>query len=208
MGGYLDTKRLMRQCQAIGRKQAAEADAKGETNMSGFMEQLGAIVPSTETQEPLTEETTVVEPTKRDAVAEVQEFEKYLTEFLHIMRDSNKRYDAAVLAEMYPNQATQDIMHAIEFAPSQIDFESLIPVLHELRTERRSAKKELEVTRLIKEWYNKHEKAFNELQNVLGEVRKVLKRQPRDMYCFKTDVVGPKDSWMTADPLEDDENAE
>lgn len=180
--GYLDTKRLMKQCRKIGAAQQA----------AQISPEPAAIV--TIQESPVDE---------KENAMNASEFEKYLTEFLGVIRDSNRRYEAAVEAEARPNMATQDILHAIELAPSTVDFESLVPTLHQLRADRRVAKKELEVTTIVREWYLENEKAFNKLQQVLGNVRKILDRQPNDAYCWKTDVIGEKGGWLVVDTVDD-----
>jgi len=184
--GRLDTKKLMRQCRKIAADQKAGDGAK---KFAEEVIQIFEISPDTG---------------KEIEDMDARAFEQYLTEFLQVMRESNKRYDVAVLAEAEPNMATQDILHAIELAPSTVDFASIIPLLHKLRTDRRVTKKELEVTTRIKEWYNKNEKCINELQNVLGDIRKILDRQPNDIYSWKTNVIGEKGQWLTADVVEEE----
>lgn len=190
--GYLDTKKLLRQCQKIAAKQKAEQEPQAQAHI---------------TEKPIAKyEDVNIRPDigEESKTMDALSVEQYLTEFLQFMRESNKRYDAAVLAEAEPNSATQDILHAIEFAPSTVDFESLIPTLHKLRTDRRSTKKELEVTTKIKDWYNANEKCLNQLMNVLGDIRKIIDRQHLDAYCWKTDILGEKGQWLVADPVEEE----
>lgn len=185
----LNTDKLLKQCQRIAAQQQVAKEKRDD------MPTEYSVAPTV---------VDMLEPAEMNA----QEFSQYLTEFLRIMRQSNKRYDEAVRAEIYPNAATQDILHAIELAPSTIDFNSLVSTLHQLRASRREAKKELEVTTLIKDWYVRNEKAMNELQNVLGDVRKALGRQPSDMYKWKTDIIGREGDWLVIDKFEDEENPE
>lgn len=180
--GNLDTKKLMKQCRKIANTQISP-----EPVSPMILEQASPIE---------------IKENGMDA----QHFEKYLTEFLHVIRDSNRRYEAALEAEAQPNLATQDILHAIELAPSTVDFESLIPTLHQLRADRRSAKKELEVTSLVRDWFLENEKSFNKLQNILGQVRKIIDRQSNDAYCWKTNVIGEKGDWLTVDKIEENSN--
>lgn len=178
--GSLNTKKLLKQCQRMQKKQDAAKEPEPQP-------QPVEVSPNIEKESP---------------VMNAVELERYLSEFLQFMRDSNRRYDAAVAAEELPNLATQDILHAIEFAPSTVDFESIIPTLHQLRQDRRTTKKELEVTTRVKDWYNANEKCLNQLMNVLGDVRKIIDRQQIDSYCWKTNVVGEKGQWLVPDSVE------
>ena len=128
------------------------------------------------------------------------ELEQYLTQFLQQARDAQRRFEEATALEQLPNDCIQDILHTAEFAPSQLDNMDIVSVLHQLRMDRREAKKELEVTTVFKEWAVQNKKSLDLLEQALGQMRKVLRRQPRDMYRFKTNIVGEKDGWLQAEP--------
>lgn len=84
------------------------------------------------------------------------------------------------------------MLHALELAPKQLDAETVKWKLHELRVDRRGAKQELEVTSLWADWCDKNKKS-------LGQMRKILRRQPNDFYVFKTDILGIKGEYLQAD---------
>lgn len=128
------------------------------------------------------------------------ELEQYLTQFLQQGRDAKRRYEEAVALEQYPNEATQDILHTIELAPRRLIGVDVARILHELRAQRREAKKELEVTDLFNKWATENKKALDTLEQVLGQMRKVLRRQPNDAYCYKTGIIAAKGSWLRAEP--------
>lgn len=128
------------------------------------------------------------------------ELEQYLTAFLQQSRDAKRRWEEATALEAYPNEATQDILHTIELAPHKLEGVDLVQLLHNLRMQRREAKKELEVTNLFYQWATENAKALNTLEQTLGAMRKVLRRQPQDAYRYKTGIIADKDSWLQTEP--------
>lgn len=129
------------------------------------------------------------------------ELERYLTQFLQTGRDAQFRFDEATALEQYPNDATQDILHIAELAPQNLEGKDIVAILHNLRVQRRDAKKELEVTTIWKEWTVKHKKALDDLEQTLGAMRKVLRRQPSDAYRYKSSIIGEKGEWLKPDPI-------
>lgn len=127
------------------------------------------------------------------------ELEQYLTNFLNLTREAKNNFAEVSDNETEVNQAIQDILHAIELAPSQLDPTTMFWKLHELRVDRRGAKQELEVTSLWADWCDKNKKSLDTLQQVLGQMRKILRRQPNDFYVFKTDILGVKGEYLQAD---------
>lgn len=128
------------------------------------------------------------------------ELEQYLTQFLQQSRDAKRRFEEATALEQYPNDATQDILHAIELAPSKLEGVDVVRVLHDLRVARRDAKKELEVTQIFADWAAQNKKALDTLEQALGAMRKVLRRQPHDSYRYRTGIIGEQGNWLQADP--------
>lgn len=120
-----------------------------------------------------------------------------LSAFVTLAKEADASYKAAVAKEQQNNDATQDILHIAELAPEVFQETDLLPVLHQLRVDRREAKKELEVTDLFAQWAEKNKKAIDVLSNQIGQMKRILARQPRDMYCLKTDVAGRKGDWIT-----------
>ena len=132
------------------------------------------------------------------------ELEQFITQFFNICREAKADLEAATEAEQYPNSAIQDLLHALELAPKQLDAETVKGKLHDLRVDRRGAKQELEVTTLWADWCDKNKKSLDTLQQVLGQMRKILRRQPNDFYVFKTDVLGIKGESLLADKEPED----
>ena len=121
-----------------------------------------------------------------------------LTTFVEIAKNAEAAHARAVQQEQANNDATQDVLHIAELTPERFAETDLLAVLHKLRVDRREAKKELEVTDIFAQWTTANTKAINVLSNKIGEMKKILARQPRAMYCLKTDVAGEKGSWVTA----------
>lgn len=126
-----------------------------------------------------------------------QELVDALTTFCDIARSAEAAHAWAVEREKENNDATQDILHIAELAPERFAETDLLRQLHTLRLDRREAKKELEVTDVFAKWAMANKKAIDTLSNQLGVMRKILARQPRDMYCLKTNVAGKKGDWIT-----------
>lgn len=174
--GSLNTKKLMKQCRQIAAKQEEAKKPKLEPEILFKVE--------------VKEEMAYMTPI---------ELEAYLTQFLQTARDAQRRYEEAVALELYPNEAIQDILHAAEFAPSTLEGVDVTAKLHEMREMRRTAKQELEITDIFKQWADENKAAMNKLENVLGSIRKVLKWQPNAFYQYKTDIIGEKGRVLVVD---------
>ncbi len=120
-----------------------------------------------------------------------------LSAFVVLAKDAASAHSAAVDKEKMNNDATQDILHIAELAPEYFEEVNLLPVLHQLRIDRREAKKELEVTDIFAQWAQQNKKAIDVLSNQIGQMKKIIARQPRDMYCLRTDIAGRKGEWIT-----------
>lgn len=126
-----------------------------------------------------------------------QELVDAITAFCDLARSADAAHASAVAREQENNDATQDILHVAELAPEIFAETDLLSKLHTLRVDRRAAKKELEVTDIFAKWAANNKKAIDVLSQSLGQMRKILARQPRDMYCLRTDVAGKKGDWIT-----------
>lgn len=126
-----------------------------------------------------------------------QELVDAVSAFCDLARSADAAHASAVAKEQENNDATQDILHVAELAPELFTEIDLLSQLHTLRVDRRAAKKELEVTDIFAKWAASNKKAIDVLSQSLGQMRKVLARQPRDMYCLRTNVAGKKGDWIT-----------
>lgn len=125
------------------------------------------------------------------------ELEAFVTSFMNLYRSAEKAFNEATEVEQILNDATQDILHSIEFCPNQIDADEMVHKLHEIRMDRREAKQELEVATQFWDWAQKNRTAMTSLEQNLGAIRKIVRRQPNGIYRYKTNYVKPKDSWIT-----------
>ena len=132
-----------------------------------------------------------------------QELVDAIAAFCDLARSAEAAHASAVEREQENNDATQDILHIAELAPERFAETNLLATLHTLRIDRREAKKELEVTDVFAKWAVANKKAIDTLSNQLGVMRKIITRQPRDMYCLKTNVAGKKGDWITHTELPD-----
>lgn len=126
------------------------------------------------------------------------DLEKFVSDFLSVFKNARKEFEEATNTEEELNNATQDLLHTCELNPDALDDVDVVAILHDLRIKRREAKKELEVTRLFWAWAEPNLKIMNTLEQRLGEMRKIIRRQPLDSYRYKTDVLNNKDSWLSA----------
>lgn len=126
-----------------------------------------------------------------------QELVDAIAAFCDLARSAEAAHASAVQKEQENNDATQDILHIAELAPERFAETNLLATLHTLRMDRRDAKKELEVTDVFAKWAAANKKSIDTLSNQLGVMRKIIARQPRDMYCLKTNVAGKKGDWIT-----------
>lgn len=120
-----------------------------------------------------------------------------LSAFCDLAKSAQASYEEAVRKEQENNDATQDVLHIAELAPEVFAETNLLAVLHQLRVDRRDAKKELEVTDIFAKWAAQNKKAIDVLSNQIGQMKKIIARQPRDMYCLRTNVAGRKGDWIT-----------
>lgn len=126
-----------------------------------------------------------------------QELVDALSEFVELAKNAATAHARAVEQEEANNDATQDVLHVAELQPERFAETDLLSVLHKLRVDRREAKKELEVTDIFAQWANQNSKAINILGQSVGQMKKILNRQPLAMYCLKTGVAGEKGDWIT-----------
>lgn len=125
----------------------------------------------------------------------IKPLERYLSEFLIVARQSEYEYTQAVAAEQYFEDAAQDLFHAAEFAPELLPNDTLKPLITSIRRERREAKLELQGAEVWKVWSIENKTALNKLDQVLGQLRKIMKYETQT-YRFRTDIVARKDTYL------------
>ncbi len=195
----LNTTKLMKQCKKMAAEQAASAiKAAQELDINiQAVSQVG--IASDEIEFVQTPAPVQLPDIEEELEITPMDLAEYLADFLEICRDAKSDYQKAVDAEQEPSSAIQDILHAAEFAPSALDKIDILETLHNLRTVRREAKKNLEITDLFQQWAERNQKATRELSETVGAMRKIIRRQPNDFYRWKTDVLGEKGTPMIKD---------
>lgn len=128
-----------------------------------------------------------------------------LSSFVELAKSAQYAHASAVEKEQLNNDATQDILHVAELAPERFFETDLLSTLHQLRVDRRDAKKELEVTDIFAKWAENNKKAIDVLSNSVGQMKKILARQPLATYCLRTDAAGRKGDWISHVEREDED---
>ena len=104
--------------------------------------------------------------------------------FLRTCEESNR------LMENDMDRQTQDILHNIELNEnSQYDYICQGFTLRDIRRKRRKAKNTKESTALICNWMKENRKVINDLERLLGDVRKQEKQAKSPFYTKRTAVM-------------------
>lgn len=101
--------------------------------------------------------------------------------------DTNRR---AAIAEMDADNQIQDILHNIELGenyPDDYIMQGL--ALKNIRKDRRVAKDVIRITYPVVQWVNQNQKTINELEKLLGAVRKAENNTVGRMYSNRTKIL-------------------
>lgn len=110
--------------------------------------------------------------------------------FLRFCRDCIDANKRSAIAEMDADNQTQDILHNIEINdnfPDDYILQGL--ALKNIRKERREAKDIQKITYPIVQWVNQNQKTINELEKLLGAVRKAERSTQGRMYSNRTKIL-------------------
>ena len=117
-------------------------------------------------------------------------FSNRIESFLRFCRecvDANRR---ASIAEMDADNQIQDILHNIELNENYPDDYILQGLaLKNIRKDRREAKDVIRITYPVVQWVNQNQKTINELEKLLGAVRKAEKNTVGRMYSNRTKIL-------------------
>lgn len=117
-------------------------------------------------------------------------FSNKIENFLSFCRecvDANRR---AAIAEMDADNQIQDILHNIELNENYPDDYILQGLaLKNIRKDRREAKDVIRITYPVVQWVNQNQKTINELEKLLGAVRKAEKNTVGRMYSNRTKIL-------------------
>ena len=117
-------------------------------------------------------------------------FSSEISRFLDFMRSCEETNRLAAIAEIDMDSRTQDILHHMELVEnSQYDYICQGFTLKDIRQKRRRAKDRKDITQPICAWSHENKKTIQELEKLLGTVRKAEKRTENRYYCDRTDVV-------------------
>ena len=117
-------------------------------------------------------------------------FSNRIDDFLRFCRicvDANRR---AAIAEMDADNQIQDILHNIELGenyPEDYIIQGI--AIRNIRKDRRVAKDVIRITYPIVQWVNENKKTINELEKLLGTVRKAEKNTVGRMYSNRTKIM-------------------
>lgn len=110
--------------------------------------------------------------------------------FLKFCRSCTEANRRAAVAEIDMDNQTQDILHNIEINdnfPDDYILQGL--ALKNIRKERREAKDIQKITHPVVQWVQQNQKTINELEKLLGAVRKAEKSMQGRMYSNRTKIL-------------------
>lgn len=102
-----------------------------------------------------------------------EKISKHVEDFLNFLRNAQSEYTWSMEKEKEQDELTQDFLHLLELEnPSYHERAKIAGYLSEARQERRQYKDNVEELKSIVEFVQGNKKFLNELEQVLGEVRK------------------------------------
>lgn len=115
---------------------------------------------------------------------------KSIEVFLAFLRETEQAHSMAVADEKEANDASQDILHAVEFNTyNPRKTAHLVKTLQTVRKSRRTAKETIELSSPILEWIEENQSAVRSLERLLGDVRKAERRIEGRTYSPKTNIM-------------------
>ena len=94
---------------------------------------------------------------------------EYYTKFIFQLREMKKRFEGNITRQNVAQAQIEDLMHELEFIEKMPMYEGylLAKKASELRKERRGAKDDNRYCVLVKDYWEKNKKAFDELKEVI-----------------------------------------
>ncbi len=115
---------------------------------------------------------------------------KAIEDFLAFLREAEQEHNIAAADEKETDDATQDILHAVEFGTyNHRKTASLAKKLREVRRKRRQAKETVEISAPVIEWLQENGNTVKSLERLLGEVRKAERRVQGRVYSPRTNIM-------------------
>lgn len=113
-----------------------------------------------------------------------------LSAFLDFLRSSDEELGIACSIQRDMDQATQDILHHIEMQENtQHEFILEGIALKNIRQKRRNAKDREKILTPVVEWFAANQRVVNDLERLLGKIRKEEKSIEHRAYINRTEVV-------------------
>lgn len=117
-------------------------------------------------------------------------YSEQIEKFLNFLREARQEYDIAVAEETEANNATQDLLHSLELDDNKYhDSARIALALKQIRKERREAKDKGVNLQPIIDWSTENIRVIQELEQLLGAVRKAERNSVGRRYIPKTDVL-------------------
>lgn len=113
-----------------------------------------------------------------------------IEQFLKFLRESEQYLHIGQANEQEANDATQDILHALELEDMDYHRRAHLAIkLGEVRAARRAAKDLVAAATPIVNWLESNRAVVKSLEKLLGELRKVEKNAGNRIYTPRTDVL-------------------
>ena len=117
-------------------------------------------------------------------------FSIQIENFLNFCRSCAEANRLAAVAEIDADNQTQDILHNIEINDNYPDDYILQGIaLKNIRKDRREAKDIQKITHTVVQWVQQNQKTINELEKLLGAVRKAEKSTQGRTYSSRTKIL-------------------
>lgn len=118
--------------------------------------------------------------------------------FLNFLRSSEELYKVSYDKVNEMDKLTQDYLHDIELG--DFDYKGRAKIATKLKETRKARRKYKDITvplEPVKEWVQLHRGTINELQQLLGKVRKEEKALNNRIYIRKVDTIAKEKSRET-----------
>lgn len=115
----------------------------------------------------------------------------YIQQFLKSVDAVGTSSAFAVSVQKRTEQDWEDLRHLAELDPQRIvDPQAFLDAIGDKGRTRRVAKLEEEALGAFQDWVNKSGGAINALRNKVGDIKRILERQPGRVYAMKHDCFG------------------
>ena len=122
-------------------------------------------------------------------------YSKYIENFLNFIRDSELIYKEAYEKVHEMDKLTQDYLHDIELGG--FDYKGRAKIATKLKDARQIRRVNKDITiplEPLRDWVNTHKSTINELQQLLGQIRKEEKNLVNRKYFRKVDIDASEES--------------